>query len=64
MRWLFAIIPLNDFNREYGPLLVSPGSHKLAQVIDPDAHILDLTRPIPSNCPDFVDPELKPATCC
>ena len=59
MRWLFAIIPLNDFNREYGPLLVSPGSHKLAQVIDPDAHILDLTRPDPEQLPDFVDPELK-----
>ena len=59
MRWLFAIIPLNDFNREYGPLLVSPGSHKLAQVIDPDAHILDLTRPDPEQLPDFIDPELK-----
>ena len=59
MRWLFAIIPLNDFNREYGPLLVSPDSHKLAQVIDPDAHILDLTRPDPEQLPDFVDPELK-----
>ena len=59
MRWLFAIIPLNDFNREYGPLLVSPESHKLAQLIDPDAHILDLTRPDPEQLPDFVDPELK-----
>ena len=59
MRWLFAIIPLNDFNREYGPLLVSPGSHKLAQVIDPDAHILDLTRPDKEQLPDFIDPELK-----
>ena len=59
MRWLFAIIPLNDFNREYGPLLVSPGSHKLAQIIDPDAHILDLTRPDPEQLPDLIDPELK-----
>ena len=30
MNWLFAIIPLNDFDKSFGPLLVSPGSHKLA----------------------------------
>lgn len=35
MNWLFAIIPLTDFDLEYGPLLVSPGSHKLTQIIDP-----------------------------
>ena len=59
MSWLFAIIPLNDFNRAYGPLLVSPGSHKLTQVIDPNAHILDITRPDIEQLPDFIDPELK-----
>ena len=58
MRWLFAIIPLNDFDREHGPLLVSPGSHKLTRVVDPEAHILDVTRPDPEQLPDFVDPEL------
>ena len=36
---------MTDFDAEYGPFLVSPKSHKLTQVIDPDAHILDLTRP-------------------
>ena len=45
MNWVFAIIPLTDFDTEYGPFLVSPKSHKLTQVIDPDAHILDVTRP-------------------
>ena len=64
MRWLFAIIPLNDFNREYGPLLVSPGSHKLTQVVDPEAHILDVTLPIASNYPTLSIPSLGPATCC
>ena len=59
MRWLFAIIPLNDFDREYGPLLVSPGSHRLTRVVDPEAHILDVTRPDPGQLPDFVDPELE-----
>ncbi len=59
MNWVFAIIPLTDFDAEYGPFLVSPKSHKLTQVIDPDAHILDLTRPDPEQLPPFIDPELK-----
>ena len=59
MNWVFAIIPLTDFDTAYGPFLVSPKSHKLTQVIDPDEHILDLTRPDPEQLPDFIDPELK-----
>ncbi len=59
MNWVFAIIPLTDFDTAYGPFLVSPKSHKLTQVIDPDAHILDLTRPDPEQLPPFIDPELK-----
>ena len=59
MNWVFAIIPLTDFDTAYGPFLVSPKSHKLAQVIDPDAHILDVTRPDPEQLPPFIDPELK-----
>ena len=59
MNWVFAIIPLTDFDASYGPFLVSPKSHKLTQVIDPDAHILDLTRPDREALPAFIDPELK-----
>ena len=59
MNWVFAIIPLTDFNTEYGPFLVSPKSHKLTQIIDPDAHILDLTKPNPEELLPFIDPELK-----
>ena len=59
MNWVFAIIPLTDFDTAYGPFLVSPKSHKLTQVIDPDAHILDLNRPDREQLPDFIDPELK-----
>ncbi len=59
MNWVFAIIPLTDFDASYGPFLVSPKSHKLTQVIDPDAHILDLTRPNREQLPPFIDPELK-----
>lgn len=59
MNWVFAIMPLTDFDSTYGPFLVSPKSHKLSQVIDPDAHILDLTRPDAAQLPSFIDPELK-----
>ena len=59
MNWVFAIIPLTDFDTEYGPFLVSPKSHKLTHVIDPDAHILDLNRPDREMLPPFIDPELK-----
>ena len=59
MNWVFAIIPLTDFDSDYGPFLVSPKSHKLMQVIDPDAHILDITGPDRKQLPPFIDPELK-----
>ena len=59
MNWLFAIVPLTDFDAEHGPLLVSPKSHELHQVIDANAKILDVTPPDKSRLPAFVDPELK-----
>ena len=59
MNWLFAIIPLTDFDETFGPLLVSPGSHKLTKLIDPQAAILDLRAPDREQLPPFVDPELK-----
>ncbi len=59
MNWLFAIVPLTDFDAEHGPLLVSPKSHELHQVIDPDAKILDVIPPDRDKLPEFVDPELK-----
>ena len=59
MNWLFAIIPLTDFDLTFGPLLVSPGSHKLAELIDPQAAIRDLTAPDRDKLPPFIDPDLK-----
>jgi hypothetical protein len=59
MNWLFAVVPLTDFDLEYGPLLVSPGSNKLTKIIDPNAHILDLTRPHVDKLPPFIDPKLR-----
>ena len=59
MNWVFAIIPLNDFDTSFGPFMVSPKSHKLPRVIDPQAHILDLTAPDRERLLPFIDPELK-----
>lgn len=59
MHWIFAIIPLTDFDDAYGPFLVSPGSHNLHQTIDLQAHIQDLTHPDTSQLRPFIDPELK-----
>ncbi|AWT59791.1 MAG: hypothetical protein DF168_00986 [Candidatus Moanabacter tarae] len=59
MNWLFAIIPLNDFDNSFGPLLVSPGSHKLAEVIDENARIRDLSCPNKDRLGPFIDPELN-----
>ena len=59
MNWLFAIVPLTDFDAEYGPLLVSPGSHKMHRVVDPAARILDVAKPDRKQLGPFVDPELK-----
>ena len=59
MNWVFAIIPLTDFDSVSGAFLVSPKSHKLSHVIDADAHILDVTRPDAKHLPPFIDPELK-----
>ena len=59
MNWLFTIIPLTDFNDDYGPLLVSPGSHLLSDVIDREARIWDVPRPDAKQLADFIDPELK-----
>ena len=59
MNWVFAIIPLTDFDKVYGPFMVSPGSHKLPQIIDEEAHILDLTRPDTKQLAPFIDPELE-----
>ncbi len=59
MNWMFAIIPLTDFDVEFGQFLVSPGSHKLTQVVDEEARVLDLRGPDPEQLAPFVDPELR-----
>lgn len=58
MNWLFAVIPLQPFDDQYGPLLVSPGSHRLMRVVDEGAHVLDLTAPDPNQLATYVDADL------
>ena len=58
MNWLFAVLPLQPFDEQYGPLLVSPGSHRLMQEVDPSAHVRDLTPPDEDQLPEYVDAEL------
>ena len=55
MNWGVAIIPLTNFDADYGPFLVSPKSHKLTQVIDKNAHILDLTRSDAEQLAPFIN---------
>jgi len=59
MNWVFAIVPLADFDEAYGQFLVSPGSHKLSRVIDKNAHIQDLGPIDKGELAPFIDPELK-----
>ena len=59
MNWVFAIVPLNDFDPSFGPFMVSPRVAQAAEVIDPGAHVLDLTAPDREQLPPFIDPELK-----
>ena len=59
MNWLFAIVPLTDFNSEFGPLLVSPKSHKLHRIIDTTTRIWDVKQPDTNDLNPFIDPELK-----
>jgi ectoine hydroxylase len=59
MNWLFAIVPLVDFDAQYGPFLVSPGSHKLTRAVDAGAPVQDLVPPNREDLAPFIDPELK-----
>ena len=58
MKWLFTIMPLTDFNDTIGSLMVAPGSHKLVNVIDTGARVLDVEPSKKDDLADFVDPKL------
>lgn len=58
MNWCFAIIPLNDFNDENGPLFVAPGSHRLERVRENGQRALHVAPAIRPRDEDFIDPGL------
>lgn len=59
MNWLFTIVPLTDFDRETGPLLVAPGSHQLHLVQDRQEKTLHRGAPEPPPETRFIDAGLR-----
>ena len=60
LNWCFAIVPLVDFDEESGPLLVSPGSHRLIRrVRNRGDRTLSVTGPERSALGPFIDPQLE-----
>ena len=58
LRWLFVIVPLVDYTEEVGPLLVSPGSHKLPKLTQ-RGRITYVERARSDQLPPFKDTCLK-----
>lgn len=59
MNWLFAIVPLDDFDEAHGQLFVSPGSHRLERISDTGERVLHVDPAITPSDDSFIDPELK-----
>ena len=58
LRWLFVIVPLEDYTEAVGPLLVSPGSHKLA-TLTRRGRITHVRAARNDALPAFVDARLR-----
>ena len=58
LRWLFVIVPLTDYTEAVGPLMVSPGSHRLATVTR-DGRITRVRAARRDALPAFVDTRLR-----
>ena len=58
LRWLFAIVPLVDYTEEVGPLLVSPGSHKIPELTR-RGRVTHVRRARAAELPAFVDTRLR-----
>ena len=59
MNWLFAIVPLADFDAKRGQLFVAPGSHRLERVHDAGGRALEVGAAIVPDDDSFIDPELQ-----
>jgi len=64
MNWLFAIVPLDDFDENKGQLFVAPGSHRLERVVDTGEPVLNVHAAIRPSEDSFVDPELRRGDLC
>ena len=58
LSWLFVIVPLVDYTEEIGPLLVSPGSHRIPKLTR-NGKITQVRRALPGEIPQFVDTRLR-----
>ena len=59
MNWLFAIVPLVDFDPKRGQLFVAPGSHRLERIHDHGGRALEVDPAVVPDDDSFIDPELK-----
>ena len=59
MNWLFAIVPLCDFDKARGPVWVAPGSHRLERVRDTGERTLQVDPPVRPSPEEFIDPGLE-----
>ena len=58
LRWLFVIVPLVDYTDEVGPLLVSPGLHKIPEFTR-RGRVTHVRRARADDLPAFVDTRLR-----
>ena len=58
MNWLFAIVPLDDFDAKRGQLFVSPGSHRLERVRRTAGRALEVDAAVVPDDDSFIDPQL------
>ena len=59
MRWVFAIVPLCDFDETAGKLEFAPGSHRVPHTPDAFAPVWNADRPVRPSEAEFIDPELR-----
>eukprot|EP00746_Dinoflagellata_sp_MGD_P028312 gnl/MRDRNA2_/MRDRNA2_166917_c0_seq1.p1 gnl/MRDRNA2_/MRDRNA2_166917_c0~~gnl/MRDRNA2_/MRDRNA2_166917_c0_seq1.p1 ORF type:complete len:431 (-),score=66.76 gnl/MRDRNA2_/MRDRNA2_166917_c0_seq1:95-1261(-) len=63
LHWLFAIVPLTDYDEVAGPLLAVPGSHSLSKVLPSDGRVHQVrcaSVPSPADLADRLeDPLLR-----
>ncbi len=67
LNWMFAIIPLVDYSKEVGPLLLSPGSHLKSRILDTHddrIHLVETGCLPEASAINLVDGELKAGDLC